>query len=658
MGFPVKRKSVLDCLCRFIGGEFSKIDIGMVNPILNLRIEEGGCMKTRLLIILIIVFWSLPLLAQEVDTAWVRTYNGPGDTADYVRGLAIDGSGNVYVTGASVGSGTDYDYATIKYHPDGDTAWVRRYNGPGDVPDRASAIAVDDSSNVYVTGYSYDSVTDYDYATIKYCPNGDTAWIRRYNGPGDYSDVAHDIAVDDSGNVYVTGHSSGSGTSYDYATIKYYPNGDTAWVRRYNGPENGWDFAHVITSDGSGNVYVTGRSDGSGTEIDYATIKYNPNGDTAWVRRYNGPADSTDRADAIAVDGSGNVYVTGYSYGSGTDRDYATVKYDQSGNELWVRRYDGPANSSDGASAIAVDGSGNAYVTGSSYDILTHHDCTTIKYYPYGDTAWVRRYNGPADSSDAASAIAVDGSGNVYVTGYSWSDGTSYDYATMKYYPNGDTSWVTTYNGDADSMDTGADIAVDDSGNVYVTGLSCGDGTDLNYATIKYYQHNDPPDSFSLLLPPNKAFTPRRVRFDWEDAADPNPFDQIRYDLYVSTSYHSFLDSATVDSNLVASEHTKILDYGTYYWKVIAKDNFGAERECDRVHYFMVTGLHASLGNFNGDGSIDVADVVFLINYLYASGPAPDPLELGDVNCDDGVSIADVIFLMNYLFKDGPAPSC
>jgi hypothetical protein len=562
-------------------------------------------MRTKVFIVLIIVFWSLPLLAQEVDTAWVRTYNGPGDTADYVRALAIDDSGNVYVTGTSVGSGTDWDYVTIKYHPDGDTAWLRRYNGPGDVPDRASDIAVDGLGDVYVTGYSYDSVTHYDYTTLKYYPNGDTAWIRRYNGPGDHADVAFDMAVDDSGTVYVTGYCSGSGTAYDYATIKYYPNGDTAWVRRYNGP-----------------------------------------------------ADSTDRAGAIAVDGSGNVYVTGYSYGSGTDLDYATVKYDHNGNELWVRRYNGPADSSDGASDIAVDGSGNAYVTGSSYDGMTNYDCTTIKYYSNGDTAWVRRYNGPADSSDRATALAVDSSGNVYVAGYSWSSGTYYDFATIKYYPNGDTAWVTTYNGDADSMDMADNITVDNWGNVYVTGPSYGIGTDLDYTTIKYYQHNDPPDPFSLVFPPNKAFTPRGVRFDWEDAVDPNPFDQVEYDLHVSTSYGFHPDSTTVDSDLPISERTKTLDYGTYYWKVIARDNFGAERESEQIRYFMVTGIHASLGDFNGDGSIDIADVIFLVNYLYTSGPAPAPLELGDVNCDDGVNIADVLFLINFLFKDGPPPSC
>jgi hypothetical protein len=243
---------------------------------------------------------------------------------------------------------------------------------------------------------------------------------------------------------------------------------------------------------------------------------------------------------------------------------------------------------------------------------VTNYDCTTIKYYSNGDTAWVRRYNGPADSSDKATALAVDSSGNVYVAGYSWCSGTFYDYVTIKYYPNGDTAWVTTYNGDADSMDVADNITVDNRG----------------------------------------------VRFDWEDAVDPNPFDQLEYDLHVSTSYGFHPDSTTIDSDLVASECVKTLDYGTYYWKVKVKDNWGAERWSNQIRYFMVTGIHASLGDFDGNGSIDVADVVFLINYLYTSGPAPDPLELGDVNCDNEVNIGDVMFLINFLFKNGHSPSC
>jgi len=163
-------------------------------------------------------------------------------------------------------------------------------------------------------------------------------WVARYNGPDNGEDRAQDIAVDGSGNVYVTGYSEGSGTGYDYATIKYNTTGKLLWAKRYNGPGNSSDWPWAIAVDGPGNVYVTGYSWGSGTEYDYATIKYNTNGKLLWAKRYNGPGNARDWAQAIAVDGSGNVYVTGRSEGSGTGIDYATIKYNTSGKQLWVKR--------------------------------------------------------------------------------------------------------------------------------------------------------------------------------------------------------------------------------------------------------------------------------------------------------------------------------
>lgn len=99
------------------------------------------------------------------------------------------------------------------------------------------------------------------------------------------------------------------------------------WLSSYNGPGNSGDQGSAVTIDASGNVYVTGSSSGSGTSNDYATIKYNSSGVQQWVARYNGPGNSNDAANSIAVDGSGNVYVTGYSTGSGTGLDYAAIKY-------------------------------------------------------------------------------------------------------------------------------------------------------------------------------------------------------------------------------------------------------------------------------------------------------------------------------------------
>jgi hypothetical protein len=405
--------------------------------------------KLTLLVVMLLV--SMPVFAETVDTAWVRRYNGPGTDYDEAYVIAVDDSGNVYVAGYSYNSVTSEDYVTIKYYPDGDTAWVRTYNGPGNGDDEANAITVDDSENVYVTGYSTGSATGYDYATIKYLPNGDTAWVRRYNGPGnDRDDDARAIAVDDSGYVYVTGLSDSSSTDRDYATIKYYPNGDTVWIRRYYGQAN---IATAIALDISNNVYVTGTTYSSETRNDYATIKYYPNGDTAWVRVYNGPANGWDIAFAVALDNSNNVYVSGYSTGSGSGNDYATVKYYLDGDTAWTRRYNGPGNGADVAKAIALDDSNNLYVTGYSYGSGTSADYATIKYYPNGDTVWLRRYNGPGNSNDYSYAIAIDDSGNIYVAGYSNSSETSDDYTTIKYYPNGDTAWVRRYNGPGNSGD-------------------------------------------------------------------------------------------------------------------------------------------------------------------------------------------------------------
>jgi len=253
-------------------------------------------------------------------------------------------------------------------------AWVARYNGPTNEYDEGQAIAVDASGNVYVTGYSGE-----DYVTIKYDTSGQEQWVARYNGGSGRA-----IAVDSSGNVYVTGQSVLSGGSLDYATIKYDSAGKQQWVARYNGPASDYDSASSIVVDSSGNVYVTGESLGLGTGLDYATIKYNSAGQQQWVARYNGLGNGDDYAayaGAIVLDGSGNVYVTGGSAGSGTSDDYATIKYNSLGQEQWAARYDGPGHDFDRANAIAIDGSSNVYVTGRSYGSGTGlSDCATIKY--------------------------------------------------------------------------------------------------------------------------------------------------------------------------------------------------------------------------------------------------------------------------------------
>jgi len=520
-----------------------------------------------------ILFIFTGSVLSQVAQQWVAIYNGPGNFSDEAKSIVVDGSGNVYVTGYSTGTGGyfDNDYCTIKYNSAGVQQWVARYNGPGYWNDEANSMVVDGSGNVYVTGWSFGSGTGYDYCTIKYNSSGVEQWVARYNGPGNGNDSAISIAIDGSGNVYVTGWSYGSGTGYDYCIIKYNSSGVQQWVARYNGPGNGNDYAFSIGVDGSGNVYVTGWSYGSGTGYDYCTIKYNSSGVQQWVARYNGYGIGNDYANSIAVDGSGNVYVTGESYGSGTNYDYCTIKYNSAGVQQWTARYYGPGNGEDGACSIALDGTGNVYVTGYSYDYGTRFDYCTIKYNSSGVQQWVARYNGPGNDDDEANSITIDNSGNLYVTGASIGSGTWYDYCTIKYNSSGVQQWIARYNGQGNDDDVAYSIAVDGSGNVYVTGYSWGSGSFDDYCTIKYVDVQTP---MAPIL-----YSPGNNSQGWYSS-----LTLIWYKVSIATNYHvqlstdpSFNTLIVNDSTLTDSTKavTGLPYYIWYYWRVKGRNSYG-----------------------------------------------------------------------------------
>jgi uncharacterized delta-60 repeat protein len=445
----------------------------------------------RFILSVLSVLSVLTIFAQQ--QAWTATYNGGGNNMDAITSMVTDNAGNVYVTGYSYGSASNYDLVTIKYNTNGVRQWLAKYNGPGSGADIANSVFVDGAGNVYVTGYS-DALTgnfiDNDATTIKYSPSGAQLWVARYDGGIQRSDAGAMVKVDASGNVYITGSTTVRNGAYsrnDYLTAKYNSAGVQLWKATYNGPGNLDDAAIGIVVDAAGNVYVTGTSfagkDPVGEE-DYVTIKYNAAGSQQWLARYNGPASEPDCATGIAIDNSANVYITGYS--QGIDLDYATIKYNTDGMQQWVARYNGPANSADIAHAIKVDDAGNVYVTGGDQKIIYNSDYLTVKYNPAGIQQWTARFNGSANDNDEAYALTVDQAGNVFVTGYINGVSPGWDIETIRYNAAGVQQWAKKYNGPKDSADIGNAIGLDANGNVYVAGASTGLKSAWDYRVIKY----------------------------------------------------------------------------------------------------------------------------------------------------------------------------
>ncbi len=478
----------------------------------------------RIFFLLIAIFSGTGLTYSQ---EWAQTYNGPGSLSDNGNAITTDGLGNVYVTGPSTGSGTGNDIVTIKYNSDGVQQWVQRYNGAGNSDDIGRSITVDNQNNVYVAGASTGSGSLYDMTIIKYNSDGIEQWVKIYNGPGNKVDIAVQVITDDSNNVYITGWSSRGGALYDldYATIKYNSAGVEQWVARYSGPVSLNNSANAIALDDSGNVYVTGSSEGGITtsNYDYATIKYNPAGNQQWVARYDSPLNKIDVANSIALDNSGNVYVTGSSdSGSAQDDECVTIKYNSSGTQQWLKKYSGPNFGDEIGSIVKVDQQGDIYVAGERNGPGTGQDYLVIKYNPLGDSLWVRTYNGPGDDTDRIFSMELDNSGNVYVTGYSWTGflPSTADYLTIKYNSSGAQQWLRRYNAPGNGTDQAKSIAIDNSGNVYVTGFTSASSQDIT--TIKYSVNtaiepisNIIPDNFSLSQNYPNPFNPMtKIKFD------------------------------------------------------------------------------------------------------------------------------------------------
>jgi hypothetical protein len=277
-----------------------------------------------------------------------------------------------------------YDFVVLKYDNAGAQQWVQTYNGPGNFNDQPWDIKLDANANVYVTGTQdtfYNAQPNEDMILMKYNSSGSLQWKRIYDTPAHGYEFAKKIAIDRNNDIVMMGYAFITGNGFDYHVLKFNSAGNFQWMRTYNYAANTFENPADIVTDSLNNIIVTGQgiTPASGNTNDYVTVKWDASGTFLWAARYNAVTNGEDRATAVALDDSMNIYVTGYSKGTSTLFDIATVKYDPAGNQLYVLRYDNPsANKDDVGNDIALN-NGDIYITGKSAN-LSNDDYVTLRY--------------------------------------------------------------------------------------------------------------------------------------------------------------------------------------------------------------------------------------------------------------------------------------
>jgi hypothetical protein len=323
-------------------------------------------------------------------------------------------------------------------------------------------------------------------------PTATLDWVHQFGTPLPTNEVGR--AVDGHGNVYVVGDTNGTfdgqapAGGQDTFLAKYDSGGNQLWVRQLGTAGN--DVGNGVAVDAAGNAYLSGYTSGtfsgqtSAGGTDAFLAKYDGSGNQLWVRQL-GTA-FYDYGGAVAVDGAGNAFLTGFTTGtfggliSAGGRDAFLAKYDATGNQLWLRQLG--TSGADSGFGLASDSSGNAYVVGETDGAFTGQssaggqDVFLAKYDGDGNQLWVRQLG--IASTESATGAAVDPAGNAYLAGYTYgtfsgqASAGGQDAFLAKYDAAGNPLWVRQLG--TPGNDSGSGVAVDDGGSAYLAGTTGG----------------------------------------------------------------------------------------------------------------------------------------------------------------------------------------
>jgi len=421
--------------------------------------------------IILFFFFAYTSLTAQVTQEWIATYNGIGTGGNYADKAAVDNFGNFIVAGRSDSITTDY--IILKYNSSGNLLWSRRYDGIAHSDEALKGMILDDSGNIYITGANFegDANGNINWLTMKYDTDGNIVWKKSLDWTFHKEDVPFSITLDKLNNVYVAGYGWAPPSPYqnfDMVVAKYNGiTGDVIYTQSYNSFEYIADWGYSVVTDDSCNAYVSGyaklRSNPSLDVI--ATVKYDSAGNQMWVREFLRANPEYAIPLYSKIDKENNVIICG-NYNGNTD--FITVKYNSQGDLLWSRYFNGIGNRIDICNAMFIDDSSNVYICGRSEYPGRSNDMLLIKYKSNGDTSFIIHYDNGDSLREEANSLSVDNLGNIYIAGSTTIVGD--DFLTMKYSSGGQLIWFKTYT--LPRLNSLYGIGLDQYNNVYVAGYS------------------------------------------------------------------------------------------------------------------------------------------------------------------------------------------
>jgi Beta-propeller repeat len=421
----------------------------------------------------------------QLSQTWVEKYGDPSYTFSIGTAVALLPNGNFVVAGYAE-TWADRDFLTICYDPQGNQVWARTYDGPLQDQDEVLGLAVDVAGNVIVAGLSKgtaSSATDFALATAKYAADGTLLWTQRFERLGpDPSFLGQwgGLGVDSTGNVYVAGSmlANTPGATVDVVLVAYDPQGITRWVAIQDGPGGGTDLALDLAVTSTDEVRISGTSGGC------ATYAFAPDGTLSWAAH-----EPQGLGEHLAVNEAGTTFVLG-KVPTSTGSDLQVLAYDSAGNHLWSYYLAAPQSYETLAEALRPGIANDLYVTGSisnAHFPLTQ-DILTARLGPAGEVLWLRQFGSPS-ALESPQDLAVDGAGNAYITGQRQAPSpTGYDSSclTLKYSPAGVEVGNASFGEPTGPYQLPQAVAhalalADDASFLIVTGLSIDQCTTLRY---------------------------------------------------------------------------------------------------------------------------------------------------------------------------------